>query len=498
MNIKDSYLHGGSHVVKNINFSIAASGTNQNKLVATITWAEEGSSDTELAIPISGATFGSQTKNTVFAAPNGSNGVPSFRALVAADIPNISANKITSDTLGADRLPLATNSAKGAVILGAAQTSDQDSAITGKKYWVQMNTNGKLFVHIPWTDTTYKLTINGTTNGSGSTSLGTLYAVATSDATAKNQVWMRNNDNTAYEWRTLGSRAFDNTSYIPLAGSSTTSPITGTLYIKDADGIYINSNNLDKNIWHIVGNSGSWDSQFGFNLQYLGTASGNDNDLVLWAHKQSATTHVEVYRVHQDGSFIFKSTPKVDTTLVSLEGHKHAYTDLTGSTTTADQAIVSSGTANGWTLKTLGSRAFDSTAYVPIAGGMMTGTLIVKTNGTNSYNQGIRINRTEKNKWATLLIGKSGDSTEGKGTSTAGDGAWLIGTPPSSNSLIFNLNNGSESIGLCLKGHGTDDMKWNDNTVYHAGNIPSNSASAKGVVPAGVASLILRLKPSVF
>jgi hypothetical protein len=59
MNIKDSYLHGGTHVVKNIQFSIAASGTNQNKLVATITWAEEGSSNTELAIPISGATFGS-------------------------------------------------------------------------------------------------------------------------------------------------------------------------------------------------------------------------------------------------------------------------------------------------------------------------------------------------------------------------------------------------------------------------------------------------------
>jgi hypothetical protein len=122
-----------------------------------------------------------------------------------------------------------------------------------------MNTNGKLFVHIPWTDTTYKLTVNGTTNGSGSTSLGTLYAVATSDATAKNQVWMRNNDNTAYAWRALGNRAFDSTSYIPLAGSSTTSPITGTLYIKDADGIYINSNNLNTNIWYIVGNAGSWE-----------------------------------------------------------------------------------------------------------------------------------------------------------------------------------------------------------------------------------------------
>jgi len=39
MNIKDSYLHGGTHVVKDIQFSNPADGTNAGKLVATITWA---------------------------------------------------------------------------------------------------------------------------------------------------------------------------------------------------------------------------------------------------------------------------------------------------------------------------------------------------------------------------------------------------------------------------------------------------------------------------
>lgn len=173
MNIKDSYLHGGTHVMKNIQFSIAASGTNQNKLVATITWAEEGSSDTELAIPISGATFGSQTKNTVFAAPNGSAGVPSFRALVADDIPNLGAGKITSGEFAAARLPLATNSAKGAVMLGVAKTSDADSAITDKKYWVKMNANGKLFVDIPWANNTHYTAVpilGGSTATSNATS----------------------------------------------------------------------------------------------------------------------------------------------------------------------------------------------------------------------------------------------------------------------------------------------------------------------------------------
>lgn len=41
--------------------------------------------------------YASKTKNYVLAAPSNANGVPSFRALAAADIPNLSWNKITSD-----------------------------------------------------------------------------------------------------------------------------------------------------------------------------------------------------------------------------------------------------------------------------------------------------------------------------------------------------------------------------------------------------------------
>ena len=39
-------------------------------------------------------TFGSQTANYVYAAPNGSAGVPSFRALVTTDIPSLTATYI--------------------------------------------------------------------------------------------------------------------------------------------------------------------------------------------------------------------------------------------------------------------------------------------------------------------------------------------------------------------------------------------------------------------
>lgn len=47
--------------------------------------------------------FGTVTANYIYASPNSSSGVPSFRALVAGDIPNLSASKITSDTLAHER-----------------------------------------------------------------------------------------------------------------------------------------------------------------------------------------------------------------------------------------------------------------------------------------------------------------------------------------------------------------------------------------------------------
>lgn len=44
-------------------------------------------------------TLASQLANTIFAAPDGAGGTPSFRALVSADIPSLDASKITTGTL---------------------------------------------------------------------------------------------------------------------------------------------------------------------------------------------------------------------------------------------------------------------------------------------------------------------------------------------------------------------------------------------------------------
>ena len=119
-----------------------------------------------------------------------------------------------------------------------------------------------------------------------------------------------------------------------------------------------------------------------------------------------------------------------------------------------------------------GSTQSTITAYrsVSLGGDIMYGTLTTYTTGTGAYNQGIRINRTALNQWATLTIGYVGTGTSGTSSNT-----WLIGTPANSNSLVFNLNTANAAVGLCLKGHGNTDMKWNNNTVWHAGNDGSGS-----------------------
>ena len=182
MNIKDSYLHSGTHLVKNISFS-ADSGV----VKATITWAQEGAENTVIDLPtVGGAQFGSQTANYVFAAPNGSNGNPSFRALDAADIPDIGADKITSGELSADRLPWALTTAKGAV---KVHTVDSTTNVTGKQYWVNRNANGELYVAVPWDTNTHYTAVpvlgasNATSNATSDTTNASTYLNIIEDST---------------------------------------------------------------------------------------------------------------------------------------------------------------------------------------------------------------------------------------------------------------------------------------------------------------------------
>ena len=170
--------------------------------------------------------------------------------------------------------------------------------------------------------------------------------------------------------------------YLKLTGNGTTNPITGTIYIKDANGIILNSKDKDLNIWEVYGNSGAWTSQYGFNLQYTGTGSGNNNDLILWAHNQNGT-HVESYRIKQDGTFIFKAAPKVGTNVMYHAGNLTIKT-LMGTTAIgdSDEPVYWNGSSfvKAGAYPTKASWNYDD-RYLKLSGGTLTGKLTIKTNG---------------------------------------------------------------------------------------------------------------------
>jgi trimeric autotransporter adhesin len=74
------------------------------------------------------AAFGSQTANTFYAAPNGSAGIPSFRTIVAADIPILNQNTTGNATT-------ATNSSNSAII------NDNNTNATVYPTWVTASTS---------------------------------------------------------------------------------------------------------------------------------------------------------------------------------------------------------------------------------------------------------------------------------------------------------------------------------------------------------------------
>ena len=141
---------------------------------------------------------------------------------------------------------------------------------------------------------------------------------------------------------------------------------------------------------------------------------------------------------------------------LSLNGHKQSYTTLTGSTSTANQAIVSSGTTNGWTLKTLGSRAFDSTSYLPLSGGTML------------LGEGLKFH-SDEHYFGTNCDARIISLLDSNGTTC--DGGLIIDERATLN--------GTETVTELLRIRHSE-FKWKGNVIYHAGNIPTWNQNTTG------------------
>lgn len=94
------------------------------------------------------------------------------------------------------------------------------------------------------------------------------------------------------------------TNALPLSGGKMSGGIeTGTFGDGD-EFLYVEGSNNDPIIWR-TGNSGS----YGFQLQYTGTGTGNDNALDLYTDNQDNTGRNWVWEILQDATVDFKGTP---------------------------------------------------------------------------------------------------------------------------------------------------------------------------------------------
>lgn len=185
----------------------------------------------------------------------------------------------------------------------------------------------------------------------------------------------------------IASTSWVKSNYILNTGGSITGPLTISA---EADAKIILDNTDDKTNYQQIAFA-----QDGVIYGRLGTYGTTDikwNQATLatqnWVSSQGYLTSVSWNTI----------TGKPSTFTPSA--HTQAYTTLTGSTTTANQAIVSNGTANGWTLKTLGSLAFSS-ATIPTKTSQLTndsGFLTSVPVATSSTYGGIQIGYTTSGK----------------------------------------------------------------------------------------------------
>lgn len=287
---------------------------------------------TDIKYDAYGHIIGSQDRTITLSEPHKGT-VTSITIEGGTGISVDNSNAITSSGTRTISLDTATTSEIGGMMASNALTTEvtltSGNGTTANRYYgVQVDKNGKAFVNIPWTDG------NTYTSAYSSTAAGTAAKTAScTNYTLKSNSWL----------------------HVTIVNSNTSQgAITLNVNSKGAKPIHING---------AASSSSNYTLPAGTYLVYYdGTAYQFNTNGILPGTSSKAST-LATSRTLTIGSTgkAFNGSANVSWTLAEIgaaaSSHKHAYTDLTGFGTTANQAIVSSGTADGWNLYTLGSAA---------------------------------------------------------------------------------------------------------------------------------------------
>jgi hypothetical protein len=180
--------------------SVGGTGT-VSGLTLTGTVTTSGNLTLGGTLAVTPSNFASQTANTILAAPNGTAGVPTFRALVAADVPTLNQNttgtaaNVTGTVAVANGGTGQTTYTNGQLLIGnttggtlAKATLTAGTGITvtnGAGAITIAATNNGTVTSVGTTGTVAGITLTGTVTTSGNLTLGGTFALPNGQVTGK-------------------------------------------------------------------------------------------------------------------------------------------------------------------------------------------------------------------------------------------------------------------------------------------------------------------------